>query len=238
MPNEKSKHAGYKNPPVEHRFSSTKQPTRRRKKRNTEGSADILQHIVDALDQQMVVRRDGKSTKMAAMAVMAQQLVGKTVTGSAADHIKLLDFLIKSGCTDFLKLREELEEQHRLALEDREEVSAQRAAYLAVAIDSFRESLEHRKLAVNAFLEARDKCSCEAFAGLEHAAHQIEEWFAEHEKADEIEEHPDLGDGRNWSPSQTRPAEAAKVIPYDIKKSTAADDDKYDPFYSGMINHS
>lgn len=253
MPSAHSQKTGYKNPPAEHQFSATNQPSRRRKKVNSQAHTDLLQYLIDALDQTIEVTKRGKHAKITVLEAIMQQLAAKTLQGGASEQRKLVELLIKSGYVDFAKFRDELEESYARKLTEKEAEYTRLVEFLAEMGAAIKALMDRMKIVGEAFLKARDNCSCGSCDELKDVVRHTEEWLAE---ADEAfpEDAPVSDHGRNWSPRRsagdiseeylasddvTNPSGTKKVIRFKIiKKAPAADDDKNDPFYTGMINSS
>ena len=236
---------GYRRPPAKNRFSSTNQPERRRRA-EVKGSTKVLEALFGALAQTISVKKKGKSKKVAVGEALAQQLVAKTLSGTAADQLKLLTFVKKSGLMDLQEFRDELEENYQERLQKNQEEYSEVMALLDYSTQTVKEILAELKRLASAASDANANCSCGACDDVEEALHRVSELCCEDGDSDAASP---LDDCQEWSPGRScrkagdgqessqpdRPLEDGGINGPLKSGTTSFDDDPDDPFYSGMI---
>ena len=170
---------GYRKPPVEHHFSTDRQPRRRKKEKAKGQGHDVLTHVRQALNKDVLVTVGGKSVKTKVHEVFARRFVNQGVNGTFSDQIKFARFLQEHGHFDSEKIIEDIQEEHshRLQLE-RERYRILLGLFKASASNGL-DLLSKGTVISSAFVAAKSKCTCEAFEGDEEAYQLVIEWTLE-----------------------------------------------------------
>ena len=167
---------GYGKPPKKHRFSTNNQP-RRRKKKVAEGRGhNVLAHVLRLLNEDVSINVDGKPGKTKAGDVFARRFVKQGLSGTFSEQLKFAGFLRAYGELDPEKIREEIQEEYSQQLQEEQRINSELLEYLTDAVAMIRESCSAFRLVSDAFVAAKSKCSCDAFAGDEEIQKLILEW--------------------------------------------------------------
>lgn len=137
---------------------------------------NVLGHLLSALNEDVSITSQGKTTKAKAGEVLARRLVKQGLYGSLSEQVKLVTFLRAYGELDPEKMRNEIQEEYAQALQKEQHRYSDLLGDFVESVALMRELLSRRELVTDAFIGAKSKCSCDAFVGYQAAEQAILKW--------------------------------------------------------------
>ncbi len=236
---DRSAKPGYKNPPVEHQFSSTNQPVRRRTK-NYRSERDLLGFIAVALDEEVSPTIGGKPQKMSAAEYIARSVVKYGMSGTPIERLRALQMFEKLG------LLKSLELESRIISDLKEDLKHERLRnelLRGLHDSSLNLDLLTKSEAVellSSIESAQGNCTCGAMHECEEAFRKIAEWRAEVDAQIEAESRPRE---RSWNPAAGKTLEDILLeqlqdeeIGDGVEQETNPDSDQRPDEMPGRIN--
>jgi hypothetical protein len=168
-------------PPLNGRFTSERQPARRRGRRRNVLDHDVVGHLAKLLNEPVTVTVAGKKVSMSKAEALATNMINGPLKNGFDDQLKAFQLFAKLGLLDGIKadaaenaeLREELE-----AARDR--LDAERT--VGRAVRHLNEMIKGDALEImRSFEVAHSRCTCGAMHGTTGAQQKLAEWRAEQE---------------------------------------------------------
>ena len=195
-------HVGYKKTPVETRYSSENQPLRRKRKVPKGQGHKILTQILRALDEDVSINTNGKSSKAKLGNVFARRFVKQGVGGTFNEQLKFAGFLKSYGELDPESIRQEIEEEYAEIIKEEQRQYSELLTLFHEAAALCGDLKSNLDIIIDAFVAAKSKCSCDGFNADPVVDQLILDWSEDNDGEVTVGEgsDPSVGGGLGWAP--------------------------------------